>query len=261
MSAVAGPLVGVSLKLYLGYADSRRWLAAVAEQAAELAGVGLFVMPSFPLLPAAAELLAGTGVRFGAQNAHHEQRGPYTGEVSPAMIAELGADFVEVGHAERRALFGESDAVVAAKLAAVAEAGLTPVLCVGETERGDGSAGAVDTVRRQLDAGLVRYPAHAPLVVAYEPVWAIGAPQPAGPGLINAVTAAVRGHLAGRELAVLYGGSARPGLYPELGPDGPDGLFVGRAAHDVHNLVRIVREVRSADRAAARARPLPGALP
>ncbi|WP_052328515.1 triose-phosphate isomerase family protein, partial [Saccharomonospora saliphila] len=189
-------LVGVSLKMYLGYEQSRAWLRQVAAHADRVPDGGLFVLPSFPLLPLAAELFPGTGVAYGAQNAHSAQRGAYTGEVSPAMLAELGCAYVEVGHAERRALFGETDAVVAAKTRAVVEAGLTPVLCVGERER-TGRAEATGVVLSQLDAAVADLPATTPLVVAYEPVWAIGAEDAAPPELVTAVVGAVRDRLGG----------------------------------------------------------------
>jgi triosephosphate isomerase len=249
--AIDTGLVGVSLKLHLGYAESRDWLhrvRALTDAAGETGGVELFVLPAFPLLPLAAELFAGTPVRYGAQNAHSAQRGAYTGEVSPAMLAELGCHYLEIGHAERRALFGETDAVIAAKTRAAAEAGLTPVLCVGEERPGPATA-AADRVRDQLDAALAEFPAHLPLVVAYEPVWAIGAAAAASPSHITAVTGAVRAHLTDRPTRILYGGSAAPGLYPHLAKTAdhaaqlPDGLFLGRSAHDTTHLATVLQEV------------------
>ena len=242
-------MVGVSLKLHLGYEESRTWMQQVRAHADRVPEGALFVLPSFPLLPLAADLFVDTGIRYGAQNAHSAQRGAFTDEVSPAMLAELGCTHVEIGHAERRALFGETDAVVAAKMRAVAEVGLTPVLCVGEQQEGP-LAEAIDVVRTQLDRALVEFPIAAPLIVAYEPVWAIGVDNSAPSERIAAVTGAIRESLdAARHAAVLYGGSTAAGVYRDLvrasaqPQQVPDGLFVGRAAHDVAHLLDIVEEV------------------
>ena len=133
--------IGVSTKMYLGYQASLRWLEQVREvvdaRPTLMADgpVQLFVMPSFPLLESARRILAGSPVRLGAQNCSWGD-GPLTGEVSAGMLVELGVSLVEVGHAERRLLFGEDGAVVARKLSAVRKAGITPLLCLGEHRRG-----------------------------------------------------------------------------------------------------------------------------
>lgn len=253
-SAPPARLVGISLKLYFGYAETLSWLDRLRRAVTE-ADVGegrLFVLPSLPALPDARRLLSGSGIRYGAQNAYAVQRGPYTGEVSPAMVAELGATYLEVGHAERRRLFGEDDTLIAAKLRAASEAGLVPVLCVGEPERTSDPAVAGSVVRRQLAAALEDYPDHEPLVIAYEPVWAIGAERPASAAYVAEVIGAVRAELARPGATrVLYGGSAGVGTFGELvaaadGPrSAPDGLFVGRGGHDIDSLLAIVEEVRA----------------
>lgn len=246
-------LVGVSLKLYLGYAQTERWLAAVADLAPRLPDDALFVLPSTPALPAARWLLTGTGVRYGTQNVHFEQAGPYTGEVSAGMVAELGASFVEVGHAERREHFGETDEIVARKMAAIAQAELTAVLCVGERERVAHSAAEAE-VAAQLHSALAGYPRRSPLIVAYEPVWAIGADDAASATHVLGMTAAIRAVLArhGCAARVLYGGSAGPGVFTEFARVAtsadqlPDGLFLGRSAHDISALRSSVEEVLAA---------------
>jgi triosephosphate isomerase len=238
-------LVGVSLKSYLGYADTEAWLAKVASAVPD---DRLFVLPSAPALPAARRLLDGTGVRYGAQNVHYES-GPFTGEISAAMVVELGGTLCEVGHAERRALFGETDEIVARKMTAIARAGLIPVLCVGERELGPG---ANAFVRGQVRAALTGFPATAALIVAYEPVWAIGVERPADPAHVARITGLIRRELAGAGHArahVLYGGSAGTGTFTALAraagtPDElPDGLFLGRSAHDVPRLAGITEEI------------------
>jgi triosephosphate isomerase len=239
-------LLGVSLKMYLGLEDTLRWLDEVSELAPLPLGLHLFVLPSFPALPGAYHALMGSGVSYGAQDVWYEALGPYTGEVAASMLAELGCRYVAVGHAERRRLFGENNAVVARKAAAAAAEGLIPVVCVGEIERRE-EAQASREVTRQLKASLKGVP-DVELVVAYEPVWAIGAKDPAPASHVVAVTAALKRSLGERRNTtwVLYGGAAGPGTLTALanyGPDAsPDGLFLGRYAHHVDNLRIIMAE-------------------
>lgn len=240
-------LVGVSTKMYLGYRDSLDWLELLRHEVdtrpALMAGrVVPFVIPSFPVLPAAASLIAGSGLLLGAQNCGWAD-GAWTGEVSPSMLAELGVRLVEIGHAERRAHFGENDDVVALKVKAADDAGLTPLLCVGEEAPGQASAAAA-LVYGQIEAAVAGdWRLAARLVIAYEPVWAIGAAEPAGPAYVSDVVRHLRTNLADHgllELPVIYGGSAKPGLLPRL--DGVSGLFLGRFAHDAANFGKVLDE-------------------
>ncbi|MDQ1125587.1 triosephosphate isomerase [Microbacterium sp. SORGH_AS 505] len=230
--------VGVSLKAYFGRRQARAWFAQAstvlrAHEGVRSGAVEVFVIPTYLQIDDAAGAFAGTPVRLGVQDVSAHEPGPFTGEVTAAEVAESGVAYAEVGHAERRRLFGESDEVVAAKTAAALRHGVTPVLCVGEDEQQDAASAATATVA-QLARDLAGTPA-GPIVVAYEPVWAIGAPSPAPVPHISAVTRALRAALdadpdrAGSR--VIYGGSAGPGLLGELG-DAVDGLFLGRFAHD-----------------------------
>ncbi|MCU1411711.1 MAG: triosephosphate isomerase [Rhodoglobus sp.] len=223
--------VGVSLKMYFGHSDALEWFRRVA--ALDTHGVELFVIPSFLAIPAALEVFAGTGVTVGAQDLFWEDAGAFTGEVSGAELAELGVGVVEVGHAERRRLFGETEEVVALKTAAALRNGITPVLCIGEPER---SPDAAAHCIAQLEAALAGAPAGR-VIVAYEPVWAIGAAEPAPAEYIRAVTSELK--KTGR--TVIYGGSAGPGLLTALGGD-VDGVFLGRFAHDVAALAAVLDE-------------------
>lgn len=240
-------VLGVSLKMYLGHAQTLEWsraVAAVADDAAVLRDgrAELFVMPTFPSLPAVAEVLAASPVSVGAQDLAAADSGAYTGEVSGSVLAELGTAYVEVGHAERRRLFGEDEAVVAAKAAAALRHGLVPVLCLGEAAQGDPETAAAECAR-QLRSALADAPAGR-VVVAYEPQWAIGAERPAPTEHIVAVVAHLRAALAGPDRtgsAVVYGGSAGPGLLTRLGA-GVDGLFLGRFAHDPQALATVLAE-------------------
>lgn len=252
-------VVGVSLKMYFGHARARDWFGQVARLAREnesvtSGAVELFVIPSFVAIPAAIDALAGTPVVVGAQDLFWEDDGAYTGEVSGAELAELGVGVVEVGHAERRRIFGETDEIVAAKTSAALRNGIAPVLCIGETVRSEPDAAAREVVE-QLHSALDGAPAGR-VLVAYEPVWAIGAPEPAPAEHIVTVASALRAAvdaLPGRDgSSVIYGGSAGPGLLTALGGS-VDGLFLGRFAHDPAALASVLDEAAALARSAARA--------
>lgn len=244
-------LLGVSLKLYLDNAASQAWAhgvaAAVGGHPAVVDGrVRLFALPSLPALHAVRDAFEGTPIAVGAQDLHWAERGAYTGAVSGADLLDAGCTFVEVGHAERRRLFGETDEVVARKLAAATRSGLTPILCIGEeTERPVEDAVAASTA--QLAAALAGLDdaVRGEVIVAYEPVWAIGRPQPAPAGHVRGVVAALREILDGdpriTDSWVIYGGSARSGSLSNLGSS-VDGLFMGRFAHDPEDFARTVDE-------------------
>jgi triosephosphate isomerase len=210
------------------------------------------VIPSFPVLPAAAELLAGSPLLLGAQNCGWAD-GPWTGEVAPSMLAELGVRLVEIGHAERRRHFGEDGAMIARKVQAADDAGLTPLLCVGEPARGEPAA-AADFVHRQIRSAVDGdWDLAGGLVIAYEPVWAIGAAEPAAAGYVSEVVRRLRRQLASsglEDLPVIYGGSAKPGLLPAL--DGVSGLFLGRFAHNPANFGAVLDEALVLDDAQRR---------
>lgn len=240
--------VGVSLKTYFRHRQAVDWFARVAASAARhpsVAGgdVEVFVIPTYLQIPAAVEAFAGTRVLVGAQDVSAHEPGAFTGEVSAAELAEVGVRLAEVGHAERRRLFGETDADTAAKLGAALRHGITPVLCLGEDAQTDAASAATATVE-QLHADLVGAPA-GPVIVAYEPVWAIGAPEPAAAAHIETVTRSLRdalGALPDRTGSrVIYGGSAGPGLLTALA-GAVDGLFLGRFAHDPEALAAVIDE-------------------
>jgi triosephosphate isomerase (TIM) len=235
--------IGISLKMYFGRARTAAWCRAVAGIVRSHPAVNgdlaqLVVLPSHPYLVEASVLFAATPVRIGGQDLFWEDEGPFTGEVSGAQLREIGCDYVEIGHTERRRIFGEDDEIIAAKTVAAFRNGLTPLLCVGEERRSTVEAATAECVA-QLDSALSA--AAGSVVVAYEPVWAIGATEPASPLYIAAVCSALRSHLSGRG-QVIYGGSAKPGLLTQLG-DGVDGLFLGRFAHDPAAVAMILDEV------------------
>jgi triosephosphate isomerase len=187
---------------------------------------------------------------IGAQDCAAADFGPFTGEVSPAVLREVGCGMVELGHAERRRLFGETDGDVAAKAAAVVRNGMVPLVCVGEKEVGDeGDVSVRDAagqVVRQVAAVLEGLDPDAEVVLAYEPVWAIGAPEPASAAHVKEVVRLLRGCEAVEErrglTRIVYGGAAKPGLWGQLGGE-VDGLFLGRFAHEPEQFVKMLYEV------------------
>jgi triosephosphate isomerase len=260
-STVQRYIVGVSLKMYFSHARTVEWCRAVAQIARDHRSVidgnaELFVVPGYLSVPAAHEIL-GDRVAVGAQDLSTEDAGAFTGEVSGARIAEIGCSVVEVGHAERRRLFGENDGVVRAKTTAALRNGLTPVLCLGETHRGDPADAASACIRQFDDAvsGARRDGLLGRIIVAYEPAWAIGAAQPASAEHIRAVCGPLREHVreqaGGQRSAVIYGGSAGPGLLTEIN-DAIDGVFLGRFAHDPAAIVEILDEVQALTSAVVR---------
>ncbi|MGX1667967.1 triose-phosphate isomerase [Streptomyces sp. NPDC055400] len=243
-------LLGVSLKMYLGHHETLNWSRKIVQLAdrhpAVTSGAArLFVLPAFPAIVPVAGILARSGVDIGAQDIATEDVGAYTGEVSGPYLKEIGCRYAEVGHAERRRLYGEGDTVVAAKTAAALRNGLTPVLCVGELDPVDPEEAARRTV---AEAARLLYGMGGKVVLAYEPQWAIGAPEPASPEHINTVCTALGEWLKARPQqagsTVIYGGSAGPGLLTRLG-DSAGGLFLGRFAHDPAAVGRILDEVEA----------------
>lgn len=247
----AAASVGVSLKMYFGHAEARRWCEQVAQIATTHPAVvdgriELFVVPGYLQLVPALGIFAGTPVLLGAQDVATADSGAYTGEVSAVELAEIGVHIAEVGHAERRRLFGESPQTVAQKTAAALRNGLTPLICLGELERMPAAAASAELVE-QLGLVLAGAPAGR-VIIAYEPVWAIGAPEPAPAEHIASVAGALRAVLGAERdrlgSTVIYGGSAGPGLIASL--DGAvDGLFLGRFAHDPEGLLAVLDETEA----------------
>ena len=246
------PMVAGNWKMNTTVAEGVALARAVVERCAGAAGVEVAVLPPFPHLVPVRAVLAG-GVLLGAQDVFWEERGAYTGEVSPAMLAGL-CDLVLVGHSERRHQFGESDGQSARKAAAALRAGLHVIVAVGETEpeRDAGDTGRV--VDRQLDAVVAALDSPPPAdawVVAYEPVWAIGTGRTATPAQAQEVCAHIREHLAARTGAtaprVLYGGSVTAANAAELfAADGIDGGLIGGASLDPEAFAAIVAAAAAA---------------
>ena len=208
--------------------------------------VDVVVCPPTTSLPHAAMLLTGSDIGLGAQNCHWENSGAFTGEVSPAMLVELGVQWVIIGHSERRSLFGESDITAGRRAKAAQEAGLTVIYCVGETLEQRQAGQMFSILEAQTTPIADLDPAR--LVVAYEPVWAIGTGQTATSDQAQEAHAFLRGRLktffsSGAEaLRILYGGSMKPGNAAELvGMPDVDGGLIGGASLDVGSFSAIIR--------------------
>ncbi|KAK7754792.1 hypothetical protein SLS62_003106 [Diatrype stigma] len=312
-------LVGVSTKMYFSFAQTQAYIASVLEHLSrsqdsppllDLSQIDIFIVPDhISLVSAIAQLKSRHATPMipkilpGAQDAFHEDCGAYTGFTSPAVLAEVGCRIVELGHAERRRLLGETDADVARRAAAVVRNGMVPLVCIGERTRGTGRrksqtsvgagvdregsdvegeaemiAAAVAECKPQVEAVLAAIAdmelngnnnedADADVILAYEPVWAIGAPAPAPASHVVGVARGIRElecvrRRGATRTRIVYGGSAGPGLFAKLlneeggkyedkdngGPGGGsiDGLFLGRFAHDPAQFVRTIREVAEA---------------
>ena len=221
-------------------------VSRVREGARRIGGVEVVLCPPFTALARVGELMGGSSLVLGAQNCHWQTRGAFTGEVSPGMLVELGCRYVLVGHSERRHLFGETDERYLLKVKAALAHGLTPVLCVGESFDQREHGETWDVVEGQLKGGLQGI--DGPVVIAYEPVWAIGTRVNATPAQAVEVHAAIRrwlGEVWGKERAtatrILYGGSIRPENFAALiGEEEIDGGLVGGASLDAQSFVQLV---------------------
>ena len=225
-------------------------IAGIAPTCAGKKDVDVVVAPPYTALHAVGKALEGTGIGLSAQNVHHEPKGAFTGEVSVAMLKDAGCGYVIIGHSERRQYFGETDGSVNKKFAAALAAGLTPIVCVGETleerERGD----AFKVIERQLAGGFDQAGPKQmeTAVIAYEPVWAIGTGKTASPAQAQEVHAFIRGWLTkthgegiAQAVRIQYGGSVKPDNVAELmGMEDIDGALVGGAALTADSFSKLV---------------------
>ena len=245
------PFIAGNWKMNKTIAETRDLVSKISAKLREIRNVEMVLCPTFMSLMDASALLAGSGIGLGAQNMHWEEQGAFTGEISPVMVKEL-CDYVILGHSERRAYFGESDEIVNRKLVAAQTFDLTPIVCVGETLEQYESKQTREVVSRQTSLGLrgVSSEFAARIVVAYEPVWAIGTGQASTGEAANVVIkdfirpaiAELYGEQTAQAIRVLYGGSVTgsnaAGFFaqPEI-----DGALVGGASLKVDDFVAITR--------------------
>ena len=242
------PILAANWKMNKTVAEAEVFLNALLPR---VPGVGpeVVICPPYTALQATVEACAGGPVRVAAQNMHEEPSGAFTGEIAAPMLLELGVQGVILGHSERRQYFGESDEALARKVPAALEAGLEPILCVGENESQRDADETADVLTRQIDADLAAVDSGrlADVVIAYEPIWAIGTGRTATPEQAQEACALVRERIAARDegaaegLRILYGGSVKPDNAAELiGQADVDGALVGGASLDPDDFAAIV---------------------
>lgn len=244
------PLMAANWKMHKTVGEALAFVEALLPLVRGLDGVEIVLAPPFTALDRVGEALAGSGVALAAQDCHAERFGAFTGEISATMLEDLGCTYAIVGHSERRTLCGETDAEVAGKAATLLRHGIRPIVCVGESlaEREEGRA--FDRVGEQIEKSLATVPAEkAPeVVVAYEPIWAIGTGRTASPDDAQQMHAFVRECLAkrfgdgARSIRIQYGGSVKPdNVYALMAQPDVDGALVGGASLDPESFAKIVR--------------------
>ena len=245
------PLIAGNWKMFKTVREAVRFVTDLKARVSEVTGVDVVVAPTFPALQAVAAVLEGSRIGVAAQNIHWEREGAFTGEVSASMIRDAGAQSVIVGHSERRTLFGDTDETVNRKVRAAITATLTPIVCIGETLQEREANRTLEILDRQIKAGLdgVTGSELAALVVAYEPVWAIGTGRTATPAQAQQAHEHIRTRLtqwfgldAASRCRVLYGGSVKSDNIAALmaQPD-VDGALVGGASLDADGFTLIVK--------------------
>ncbi|HEX6117009.1 MAG TPA: triose-phosphate isomerase [Solirubrobacterales bacterium] len=247
------PYIAANWKMHKTVEETEAFVGELLPAVAGAGDVDVVVCPPYLALKRAVELCAQSPVRVAAQNMHEEESGAFTGEVSAPMLTEIGTDAVVLGHSERRTYFNETDDALARKVPAALEAGLEPILCVGETEAERDADATESVLLRQVTADLagVVDARLADVVVAYEPVWAIGTGRTATPEQADEAIAFIRRTVAGRSaeaadrIRIIYGGSVKPANAAELmALDGVDGALVGGASLDPADFSAIVEAAR-----------------
>ena len=251
MTQMRTPVIAGNWKMHKTTGEARSLARAIKEGAGQVTHCQVVVAPPFTSLAAVAEELRGSRVILAAQNVHWEPKGAFTGEISVPMLQDIGCTMAIVGHSERRQYFGETDKTVNRRAKALLQSGLQPILCIGETlaERESGKYHQV--VAQQLTGGLDGLTAQSlmRIILAYEPVWAIGTGRTASPEQAQEVHAAIRnwlvqkfGDATGQGVRVLYGGSVKPDNIADLmrQPD-IDGALVGGACLEADSFMRLIR--------------------
>jgi triosephosphate isomerase len=245
------PLIAGNWKMNKTATEATELVQALSATIGKESNVHVVLCPPFTALERVSGLLEGTHLVLGAQNAHDKVSGAFTGEVSVVMLRDLHVTYVILGHSERRAIFGETDAFVNRKVLSALEASLRPILCVGETLAERESGKAFEVVKTQLEAGLagVNQAKSDQVVIAYEPVWAIGTGKTATPAMAQEVHAFIRSTLntlfgieAASRMRILYGGSMKPDNADALLAEKDiDGGLIGGAALEAKSFTELVR--------------------
>ena len=244
------PILAANWKMYKTAKEAADFVEAFVPLVADADGVDIAIAPPFTALDRVARLLEGSNVALAAQNVNPEPEGAFTGEISPGMLADLGCRYAVVGHSERRTLYAETDALVARKARALLDSGICPIVCVGESLEQREASHTFDVVGAQLEQSLAEISAaEAPeVVVAYEPIWAIGTGRTATPELAQEVHGFIRerlarqfGAAAAEAMRIQYGGSVKPDNIDGLMARADiDGALVGGASLEPESFARIV---------------------
>jgi len=244
------PVIAGNWKMHKTNSEARQYVSDLADLVADISGVEIVLSPPFTSLAEVAGMTRGTNMRVAAQNMHFEASGAFTGEVSAEMLVDLGIDDVILGHSERRQYFCENDADLAKKVTAALEAGIRPILCVGESDEERESGKTEEKIRHQVSSDLSDLTAgQLPgIVIAYEPIWAIGTGKTATPAVAQEACGLIRSTLAelfsddgASQVRILYGGSVKPGNISELmAEEDIDGALVGGACLSAADFSEIV---------------------
>jgi triosephosphate isomerase len=249
MTPARTPLIAGNWKMYKTEEQAEEYIQALLPRVSAVDGVDVALCVPFTDLRAMVDSARGSRVEVYAQNMHQEPEGAYTGEVSAPMLSELDVHGVVLGHCERRAMFGETDRALALKVPVALAAGLVPILCVGETEEERDNDDTDRKLRQQVKDDLAGVPSErlADVVIAYEPIWAIGTGRVATPEQAQEAMAFIRALVAGRDqqaaerIRVLYGGSVKPENAAELlSLEDVDGALVGGASLEAQSFAQIV---------------------
>jgi triosephosphate isomerase len=246
------PLIAGNWKMYKTERQAEEYIQALLPRVSAVNGVDVAICVPFTDLRAMVDSARGSRVEVYAQNMHHEPEGPFTGEVSAPMLSELDVRGVVLGHSERRALFGETDKALALKVPVALAAGMVPILCVGETEEERDGDETDRKLRQQIRDDLAAVPGErlADVVIAYEPIWAIGTGRVASPEQAQEAIAFIRALVgdrdseAAQDTRILYGGSVKPDNAAELlALADVDGALVGGASLQAESFAQIVAAV------------------
>jgi len=244
------PLIAGNWKMHTNIEEARQLATAVAQAAAKVPDRDVMIAPPYTALTAVESVIAATGVLLGAQNVHWEEKGAFTGEISGTMLRDVGCGMAIVGHSERRHVFGESDQMINRRVKGALQSGLIPVFCIGETLEQREAGQTMKVLENQVRAGLdsVALTDGGQLVVAYEPVWAIGTGKTATEAQAQEAHSFIRGLLAdlyekniAAQIRILYGGSVKPDNIDILMQQNDiDGALVGGAALKAESFERII---------------------
>lgn len=241
------PFIAANWKMNKTISETREFILNFVPSVKDVTDVDIVIAPSFTSLPVAAEELRDTNIMLAAQDVFYEDRGAYTGEVSPLMLIDIGCKYVIIGHSERRQYFNETDDIVNRKIKATKKAGLRIIFCVGESLSERETGKTFDVLKREIESGLNGIDTEG-IVIAYEPIWAIGTGKTAAPEQAQEAHAYIRERLKGiygnkaDEIRIIYGGSVTPDNIDSLmSCEDVDGALVGGASLKVESFLRIVK--------------------